>query len=69
MIQETLKEYGIEFDVWFSERHLHANGAIASALELLDKRDISTNKMMRPGSNQPNLVMIKIAWSKSHPVN
>ena len=38
MIQETLKEYGIEFDVWFSERHLHANGAIEAALALLDKR-------------------------------
>lgn len=38
MIQETLKEYGIEFDVWFSERHLHANGAIASALELLEQK-------------------------------
>lgn len=38
MIQETLKEYGITFDVWFSERYLHASGAIESALEILDKR-------------------------------
>lgn len=38
MIQETLKEYGIEYDVWFSERYLHANGLIDRALEILDKK-------------------------------
>jgi arginyl-tRNA synthetase len=38
MIQQTLKDYGIEFDVWFSERHLHMSGAIESALELLKQK-------------------------------
>ncbi|MCL5436348.1 MAG: arginine--tRNA ligase [Candidatus Dependentiae bacterium] len=36
--QETLKQYGIEFDVWFSERTLHDNGDIERAIERLRKR-------------------------------
>lgn len=37
-IKTTLKEYGITFDVWFSEKSLHASGAITEALEILQKR-------------------------------
>ena len=33
--QETLKNYGIEFDVWFSEKTLHTDGSIERAIELL----------------------------------
>ena len=33
--KETLKTYGINFDVWFSEKKLHESGAIERALELL----------------------------------
>ncbi len=35
-IQETLKEYGISFDVWFSEKTLHTHGAIGHALKIVD---------------------------------
>lgn len=35
-IQETLKEYGISFDVWFSEKTLHTHGAIGHALKILN---------------------------------
>lgn len=38
MIKETLHDYGIDFDVWFSEKTLHESGAIAHALEILDKK-------------------------------
>lgn len=31
--QETLRNYGIEFDVWFSEKTLHASNAIQQAIE------------------------------------
>jgi arginyl-tRNA synthetase len=32
-IQATLKAFGVEFDVWFSERSLHSSGEIAKAVE------------------------------------
>src|SRR5690606_3975426 len=34
-INETLKNYGIVFDVWFSEKTLHESGAIDRAVDLL----------------------------------
>ena len=37
-LQNTLKDYGIEFDVWFSEKVLHESGAIDKALDVLQKR-------------------------------
>lgn len=37
-LQNTLKDYGIEFDVWFSEKTLHESGAITAALDVLQKR-------------------------------
>jgi arginyl-tRNA synthetase len=36
-IKSTLLEYGISFDVWFSEKTLHDNGAIEKALNILIK--------------------------------
>lgn len=37
MIKTTLADYGVEYDVWFSERSLHASGAIDKAVEKLTK--------------------------------
>jgi len=34
-IKQTLKDYGISYDVWFSEKTLHENGSIPQAIELL----------------------------------
>ncbi|MGC2310736.1 MAG: arginine--tRNA ligase [Candidatus Babeliaceae bacterium] len=36
-IKKTLTEYGITFDVWFSEKTLHDTGAIEKALAILQK--------------------------------
>lgn len=36
-LQNTLKTYGIHFDVWFSEKTLHTSGAIEKALGILEK--------------------------------
>ena len=36
-IQEVLKTYGINFDVWFSEKSLHTNGSIERTLHLLQE--------------------------------
>lgn len=36
--QETLKNYGIEYDVWFSEKILHSDGSILKAIELLKQK-------------------------------
>jgi arginyl-tRNA synthetase len=38
-LKATLQKYGIVFDVWFSEKTLHENGAITHALAILEKRD------------------------------
>lgn len=38
-IQDTLKKYGVTFDVWFSEKSLHTSGAIEKALEILKSND------------------------------
>jgi arginyl-tRNA synthetase len=37
-IKETLIEYGINFDVWFSEKVLHENGDVAAAVKTLTER-------------------------------
>src|SRR5699024_1656522 len=34
-IQQTLEEFKVHFDVWFSEAQLHASGAVEDALERL----------------------------------
>lgn len=39
-LKNTLKEYGVEFDVWFSEKTLHQDGSIEKALELLKKHGL-----------------------------
>ena len=36
-IKSTLKDYGITFDEWFSEKTLHESGAITQAIGLLEK--------------------------------
>lgn len=38
-IKETLKAYGITFDVWFSEKTLHTDGSINAVLEILRSKD------------------------------
>lgn len=38
-IQDTLKLYGITYDVWFSELKLHKDGSIIKALEVLKDRN------------------------------
>jgi arginyl-tRNA synthetase len=35
MIKSTLTDYGVDFDVWFSERSLHEDGSISKAVETL----------------------------------
>lgn len=38
-IREDLKQFGVEFDHWYSERSLETSGAIERALEVLKKQD------------------------------
>ena len=38
MQKKTLAEYGITFDVWFSEKVLHIDGAVEEALKFLDQK-------------------------------
>jgi arginyl-tRNA synthetase len=37
-MQASLHRFGVEFDVWFSERSLHASGAVEHALDELRKQ-------------------------------
>lgn len=43
-IRQTLKMYGIHFDVWFSEKKLHENGSLEKALELLKQKNLTYEK-------------------------
>ncbi|MCX7845127.1 MAG: arginine--tRNA ligase [Dictyoglomaceae bacterium] len=36
-IKNTLKNFGVEYDCWFSERSLHKEGKLKEVLEILDK--------------------------------
>lgn len=38
LIRETLEEFGVKYDVWFSEQSLHDSGAVRGAMEELEKR-------------------------------
>jgi arginyl-tRNA synthetase len=39
-LKNTLKDYGIEYDVWFSEKTLHESDAIENALAVLQKNGL-----------------------------
>lgn len=39
-LKNTLRDYGIEYDVWFSEKTLHESDAIEKALALLQKHGL-----------------------------
>ncbi|HLN14274.1 MAG TPA: arginine--tRNA ligase [bacterium] len=39
-IRESLEEFGIRFDTWFSERSLHDGGAVGRCLEALRAQDL-----------------------------
>jgi arginyl-tRNA synthetase len=39
-IQKDLKDYGIRFDNWFSEKTLHQSGAVEQTLKLLKQKDL-----------------------------
>ena len=40
MQKADLKNYGVEFDLWFRERDLHAAGALEEAIAFLDERGL-----------------------------
>lgn len=44
MIKKTLEDYGIIFDVWFSENSLHESGAVEEALALLGQNGLTYEK-------------------------
>ncbi|MHB1653196.1 MAG: arginine--tRNA ligase [Desulfitobacteriaceae bacterium] len=37
-IKETLKEFGVEYDIWFSEQSLHDSGFVSSTMEEMEKK-------------------------------
>jgi arginyl-tRNA synthetase len=43
-IKRTLTDYGITFDVWFSEKTLHDSGAIDQVLTLLESKGLTYEK-------------------------
>jgi arginyl-tRNA synthetase len=43
-IRKTLLNFGVEYDVWFSEKTLHESGKIKEVLDILEKRGFSYYK-------------------------
>jgi arginyl-tRNA synthetase len=43
-IRTTLSSYGIEYDVWFSEKSLHDSGAVRETIEYLKKNGYTVEK-------------------------
>ncbi|NPV90779.1 MAG: arginine--tRNA ligase [Firmicutes bacterium] len=43
-IKKTLEEFGVRFDVWFSEQQLYDNGSVAKTLNVLKERDFVYEK-------------------------
>jgi arginyl-tRNA synthetase len=43
-IRRTMERFGVEFDVWFSERTLHESGAIQAAVEALRARQVVADR-------------------------
>ena len=43
-IRNTLKEFGVEYDVWFKESSLHESGAIEEVLKILQEKDLIYEK-------------------------
>lgn len=43
-IRDTLSSYGIEYDVWFSEKFLHESGAVAETVEFLKANGYTVEK-------------------------
>ncbi|MFZ7104787.1 MAG: arginine--tRNA ligase [Peptococcaceae bacterium] len=39
-IRKALLEFGVEYDIWFSETELHKSGAIAEVIKLLQEKDL-----------------------------
>ena len=39
-IKETLSSFGVEYDVWFSEKSLHESGKIDDVIKLLKEKDL-----------------------------
>lgn len=48
MIRPDLRDFGIEFDNWFSERSLHESGAIEEALAELERRGFIEERVPPP---------------------
>lgn len=43
-LKNTLQKYGIEYDVWFSEKSLHDSGALKKAIDILTQRGYTYTK-------------------------
>jgi arginyl-tRNA synthetase len=48
VIRQDLSQLDIRFDVWFSERTLHASGAIGRALEILTRKGVVYQGVLEP---------------------
>ena len=43
-LKQTLKDYGIEYDVWFSEKSLHDDGSVTREIQALTKQNHTYEK-------------------------
>ncbi|MCX7163611.1 MAG: arginine--tRNA ligase [Rhodocyclales bacterium] len=60
-----LEEFGVHFDVWFSERSLYETGMVARAVAALESPATSTCRTAPSGSARPPSAMKRTAWSSA----
>jgi arginyl-tRNA synthetase len=71
-IQQTLTDFGVHFDVWFSERTLHASGAVESAIARLreqghvEERDGATWLRTTDFGDDKDRVLVKADGEKTY---
>jgi len=68
-IEGDLKDFGVVFDSWQSERDLHEQGKVESAINTLRAKDLIYEKTGPYGSALPDLKMTKTGSCASRTVN
>ena len=60
--KRDVEDFGVKFDVWFSEKTLHDSDKIINTLKKLEKRGFTSKKMMQHGSYLQSLVTMRIEF-------
>lgn len=59
-IRKSMKDFRVNFDVWFHENSLYSDGEVDKAIADLRERGDIYERMAQPGSNPPSMVTTRI---------